>query len=479
MGFPSDERGARAQGTSTDALTVIRGDHKMDGAIEIEMTAGIHAEQPSKVLGQTGLLDSGPKLMAQAMMPTKTILALITASDGVCDKAPVLEFRLKAGNENDDVTACHRVRAYIFNQTVSEGTPLFKDSSMCGGRSHLFDLGVLNLTYYGASAWDVFPAGPLPRGRISMIMIDSDETCARFDVGTVAPFRLGDNLPPLGCFGATVELASTFAPSCSPARIKLVWQEARIAPPAVEKTRDTVSAVQEDPKPQVTKSVLSAALPLSAAPSYYALSVSPPYPAVEPAQPEYTRGTSAYLPIAPSKHATRRICKPRTKLSRRMAATLAFFFDRDNMRDGGPRIRSGPCRALRDDLSPGTSRPTNAAALKTAPLADQHKLNVNDMLADLARSDQEVEGCDEDPEAVMDLVAALMEEDDEQAHSRDAFDLADCLMNEFDRSVPTATTPDCKSLPCAIDAHMPSTTRAPFLHFAPSSVDSELPPLVV
>ena len=64
-------------------------------------------------------------------------------------------------------------------------------SSMCGGRSHLFDLGALNLTYYGASAWEVATVGPLPRGGVSMIMIDSDGTCERFDVGTVAPLGIG------------------------------------------------------------------------------------------------------------------------------------------------------------------------------------------------------------------------------------------------------------------------------------------------
>ena len=58
------------------------------------------------------------------------------------------------------------------------------------------------------------------------------------------------------------------------------------------------------------------------------------------------------------------------------------------------------------------------------------------MLADLARSDQEVEGGNDD--SVMDLVAALMEEE-EDTHSRDAFDLADCLVNEFNATVELET----------------------------------------
>jgi hypothetical protein len=49
--------------------------------------------------------------------PSKTILALVTASDGVCSKAPILEFRLKSeGDESEALAACHRVRAYLHNQ---------------------------------------------------------------------------------------------------------------------------------------------------------------------------------------------------------------------------------------------------------------------------------------------------------------------------------------------------------------------------
>ena len=426
-------------------LSIGTGDIKIGGAVGLALNPGAHVEH-SKVAISSPLTPTA-QLVAHAIAPTNTILALITASDGVCDKAPVLEFRLKAGSDND-VTATHRVRAYVFNQTVSEGAPLFKHSSICGGRSHLFDLGALNLTYYGASAWEVATVGSLPRGGVSMIMIDSDGTCERFDVGTVAPFRPG-NLPTLGGFTANVE----------PSRIRLVW-----APTAV-------------PKPPAVKLVASPA------PSQCL-----PHLAMAPetlGQVQQTlAGMSAYLPLAPSKNGTRGIRKARSKISRRMAATLTFFFDRDNVRDSGPRAKSAPSRPVRDDSFRQTSRPLKVAKPTAAQMAEARstaQLNVNDMLADLARSDQEVEGCNDDP--VMDLVAALMEEED-NTHSRDAFDLADCLVNEFTRGLPTAAVP--------MPTTMPMPTELPFMHsasmifaespstmFSQSPFDAELPALMV
>ena len=458
-------------------------DIKTGGAVGLGMTTGAHVEQ-LKVTSKRPLSPAA-HLMAHAIAPTNTILALITASDGVCDKAPVLEFRLKAGSDDDDVTACHRVRAYIFNQvrcatriapytlrfaqprltvdfapgpqTVSEGTPLFKHSSICGGCSHLFDLGALNLTYYGASAWDVASVGPLPRGGVSMIMIDSDGTCERFDVGTVSPFSPGANLPSLGGFTATVEPSKS---NCTNACIRLGWQEARSAPAALDEPRGTIRAVVlENAKLQDAKCVLPSAPPQPAVPQQIA---------AEPPQLETLAGMSAYLPLAPSKNGTRGIDKPRSKLSRRMRATLNFFFDRDNVRDSGPRVKPAPSRPVRDDSFRQTPRPIKAAASKAAQMEHARsaaELNVNDMLADLARSDQEVEGCNDDP--VMDLVAALMEEED-HTHTRDAFDLADCLVNDFTRGLPTAAMP----LPTA-------AMHVPFMHFAQSPFDAELPALMV
>ena len=422
-------------------LSIGTGDIKTGGAVGLALTPGAHVEH-SKLAGISSPPAPATQLMAHAIAPTNTILALITASDGVCDKAPVLEFRLKAGSDND-VTATHRVRAYVFNQTVSEGAPLFKHSSMCGGRSHLFDLGALNLTYYGASAWEVATVGPLPRGGVSMIMIDSDGTCERFDVGTVAPFRPG-NLPTLGGFTANVE----------PSKIRLVW-----APTAV-------------PKPPAVKLVASPA-PAQGL----------PHLAVEPAtlgqMQQSLAGMSAYLPLAPSKNGTRGISKARSKISRRMAATLTFFFDRDNVRDSGPRVKSAPSRPVRDDSFRQTSRPVKAAKPTAEQMAEARstaELNVNDMLADLARSDQEVEGCNDDP--VMDLVAALMEEED-NTHSRDAFDLADCLVNEFTRGLPTAAMPIPTTMPLTMPPPLMHFAESPSMMFAQSPFDAELPALMV
>ena len=425
-------------------LSIGTGDIKINGAVALAPTPIAHAEH-SVIAGVSGPAVAATQIMTPAIAPTNTILALITASDGVCDKAPVLEFRLKAGSDND-VTATHRVRAYVFNQTVSEGAPLFKHSSMCGGRSHLFDLGALNLTYYGASAWEVATVGPLPRGGVSMIMIDSDGTCERFDVGTVAPLRPG-NLPTLGGFTANVE----------PSKIRLVW-----APAAA-------------PKPPAVKRVASPAAPQCL-----------PHPAVEPAtlgQVQQTlAGMSAYLPLAPCKHGTRGIGKPRSKVSRRMASTLAFFFDRDNVRDIGPRAKSAPSRPVPNDSFRRASRPVKPAKSTATQLAGSRssaEINVNDMLADLARSDQEVEGGNDD--SVMDLVAALMEED-EDTHSRDAFDLADCLVNEFTRNPPTSAMPMPNTIPPPPPLmHCANTMfpESPSMMFSQSPFDAELPALMV
>jgi hypothetical protein len=80
-------------------------------------------------------------------------------------------------------------------------------------------------------------------------------------------------------------------------------------------------------------------------------------------------------------------------------------------------------------------------------------------------------------------VAALMEEED-NTHSRDAFDLADCLVNEFTRGLPTAAMP--------MPTTMPMPTELPLMHsasmifaespstmFSQSPFDAELPALMV
>ena len=276
-----------------------------------------------------------------------------------------------------------------------------------------------------------------------MIMIDSDGTCERFDVGTVAPFRPG-NLPTLGGFTANVE----------PSKIRLVWAPAAaLKPPAV-------------------KRVASPAAPQCL-----------PHLAVEPAtlgQVQQTwAGMSAYLPLSPSKHGTRGIGKPRSKVSRRMAATLAFFFDRDNVRDIGPRVKSAPSRPAPYDSFRPVKPAKSTSAQQLAGSRSTAEINVNDMLADLARSDQEVEGGNDD--SVMDLVAALMEEE-EDTHSRDAFDLADCLVNEFTRNLPSSAMPMPNTIPPPPPLmHCANTMfpESPSMMFSQSPFDAELPALMV
>ena len=420
------------------------------GTVRLALAPGPMVE--SKVAGVSSPPTPATQLMAHAIAPastitvgtliTNTILALVTASDGVCDKAPVLEFRLKAGSDND-ATATHRVRAYVFNQTVSEGAPLFKDSSVCGGRSHLFDLGALNLAYYGASAWEVATVGALPRGGVSMVMLDSDGTCERFEVGTVAPFRPG-HLPTLGGFTATVV--------DEPSKIRLLWA----APTAVLKPAAVKRAVA--PAPAYRAVPQSAALPHLGAGDTEALGQ----------MQQALAGMSAFLPLAPSKSGGTRGIGKRSKISKRMAATLTFFFDRDHVRDSGPRAKqSAPSRPVRVGVAE-SSRPLKAAKATAAHMA-------------------EVEG-GSDEDTVMDLLAAMMEEEEEgTGHARDAFDLADCLVNEFTRGLPTEAIPMPhreSSLPMPpplmLSASMNLTfAESPSMLFSQSPFDAELLALMV
>ena len=116
--------------------------------------------------------------------------------------------------------------------------------------------------------------------------------------------------------------------------------------------------------------------------------------------------------------------------------------------------------------------------MTAAQMAEAHstaELNVNDMLADLARSDQEVEGGNDN---VMDLVAALMEEE-EDTHARDAFDLADCLVNEFTRGLPTAAMPIPTTMPITMPLPLMHFAESPSMMFSQSPFDAELPALMV
>ena len=177
-------------------------------------------------VGTSSSLPERPTPSAPTQPPAKNILALVTAADH--SSAPVLEFRLQT--DDDALLACHRVQAFVFNQArhcpaspaglrsafhrilmhgaclaqaVSSQQHLYADSSMCGGRAHLFDLEVLNLTYYGSSVWTVSVVGNLPSGGVSMALLDSLGNCERCNASNVASSR--PNANPLGTI--TVEAA--------------------------------------------------------------------------------------------------------------------------------------------------------------------------------------------------------------------------------------------------------------------------------
>ena len=77
---------------------------------------------------------------------------------------------------------------------------------MCGGRAHLFDLEVLNLTYYGSSVWTVNKVGNLPPGGVSMALLDTLGNCERCDASNVASSR--PNANPLGTIAVEAAVAN-------------------------------------------------------------------------------------------------------------------------------------------------------------------------------------------------------------------------------------------------------------------------------
>ena len=179
-------------------------------------------------------------------------------------------------------------------------------------------------------------------------------------------------------------------------------------------------------------------------------------------------GMSAFLPLAPSKSGGTRGIGKRSKISKRMAATLTFFFDRDHVRDSGPRAKqSAPSRPVRVGVAE-SSRPLKAAKATAAHMAEGEG------------------GSDDD--AVMDLLAAMMEEEEEgTGHALDAFDLADCLVNEFTRGLPTAAIPmphresSLPMLPPLMHSASMNLTFAesPNMLFSQSPFDAELLALMV
>ena len=279
-------------------------------------------------------------------------------------------------------------------QTVSEGALVFKDSTTCGGRTHFFDLGVLNLAFYGASAWEVANVGPLPTGPLSMVLLDTHGTSARLDVTSGSPSRAIRNPPALGTFSASVDRLVTDG---MPAGINLGWKS--VCAPTVPGTDATPETIEVVP--------LETGLPAARdAPS----GTSGPKPAGPAKFIAAPASKSHYLPLAAAKKpSSRGIDKPRTKLSRRMAGTLSFFADNNSIRSKPAVAETKRCRSA-------------SAVRKTTSAPAAQTLSVNELLADLARSDREPEGCNDD---MTDLLDSFMQSEANQED--DAFDLAQAL----------------------------------------------------
>ena len=218
----------------------------------------------------------------------------------------------------------------------------------------------------------------------------------------------------------------------------------------------------------------------------------PPKPAAAPTSLPDRPATnkSHFLPIAAAKNGPRRsaVGKPRTKLSRRMAATLAFFAVHDKYVRRAKAIARVP--------NPQQSRtstciaPSQPRALETLP--------ANDVLTELARSDQEVEVANADL-AMVDLseLADLAHDEVETGHEAEvssddstvllpdmldllmpgannqlgpdhdlyAFELADCLAHEITGRMPpsTITSVDYLKLAARAELDLPFLPLTPYL----------------
>ena len=280
-------------------------------------------------------------------------------------------------------------------QTVSSHDNLFKGSGMCGGCAHLFDLEGLNLAYHGSSAWSVAKVGQFPSGAVSMVLLDTHGNSARFNVGvqswaTASP-------PPMGTFVANVSKAMSGG-------ISLHWQDKLPEIAATLTVSELLTQLQEPPtKPEAPRKT---AMPVrmeigkQAQTAAKAPSVSY-YLELAPAKPRKDDGKS----------------KPRPRVSKRMAATLRFFADRDNLtRPKCPKAL--PTAGAGRDLAsswPGAMRLSKKVAMRQDAFARYSPTH-----------EGQLESCAD--EAVLDLFAPLMNSDE---HAADAFDLADCLANDI------------------------------------------------
>ena len=273
-------------------------------------------------------------------------------------------------------------------QAVSSQQHLYADSSMCGGRAHLFDLEVLNLTYYGSSVWTVSVVGNLPSGGVSMALLDSLGNCERCNASNVASSR--PNANPLGT----------------------ITVEAAVANGALAWTRLRWQLAAEEVKPVLVKPIAHPAAK----------------PAVKLEVPELaSSGSSAssgsfkptlglnvgggkLLPIGPAKARKGGPNRePRTKASRRLKVTLQFLSDHCSSYNASRSRHPKPAASFKARPGGFTSR-ASAVQMESISGSDETELE------ELSRSD-----------SVMELFLMNGELETDQ----DAFDLADCLATDI------------------------------------------------
>ena len=121
-----------------------------------------------------------------------------------------------------------------------------------------------------------------------------------------------------------------------------------------------------------------------------------------------------------------------------MAGTLSFFADNNSIRSKPAVAETKRCRSA-------------SAVRKTTSAPAAQTLSVNELLADLARSDREPEGCNDD---MTDLLDSFMQSEANQED--DAFDLAQALAAELLKA------------PCSRPAALALDLPMPMLQWEPS-----------
>lgn len=340
----------------------------------------------------------------ESIAPAKNILALISQplADGA--KAPVLEFRLKADDDSDSLTACHRIRAFLYNETVSATALTTNGAGMETGRAHLFDLDALNLSYHGSSAWSVAKVTPLPSRGVSMVLLDGVGNCSRLDsCNTTAPIRANAPPPTMGEFFADAAPGSNGLPPTAPS-ISLRWN---VKPPVSASAQSTGAVQPERVKPSLAK----------------------------PGGESWANHAPGFIPIAPMKPRKPGVAKPDNKLTLRMAATLRFFTEHDAAsRRSASRFKLAssnfrkPSKTMEPTAHEAVLHPP-LMAVQERPRLAQEPPYASPVSGENANGTAGFEDTPND-ESFMDLVACLMEEED-QGQEDDAFDLVHALARDI------------------------------------------------